>query len=78
VRQVIRAAGEIVLTAGAICLLFIGYLVWGTGVREASAQRQFSSDLAVLDPVPGTTGAHPCTAGYGTGCLVPPPPGRGR
>jgi sortase A len=45
VRQVIRAAGEIVLTAGAICLLFIGYLVWGTGVREASAQRQFTSEL---------------------------------
>ena len=44
-RQVIRAAGEIVLTAGAICLLFIGYLVWGTGVREASAQRQFTSEL---------------------------------
>ena len=44
-RQVIRAAGEIVLTAGAICLLFIGYLVWGTAMREASAQRQFTSEL---------------------------------
>jgi sortase A len=33
------------LTAGAICLLFIGYLMWGTGLREASAQRQFTNEL---------------------------------
>lgn len=33
------------LTAGAICLLFIGYLVWGTALREASAQRQLTSAL---------------------------------
>jgi sortase A len=45
VRQVIHAAGEIAMTAGAICLLFLGYLVWGTSLREASAQRQFSSEL---------------------------------
>jgi hypothetical protein len=37
VRQVIRAAGEILLTAGVIGLLFLGYLVWGTGLRAASA-----------------------------------------
>jgi sortase A len=29
VRQAIRAAGEVLLTAGLIGLLFIGYLVWG-------------------------------------------------
>jgi sortase A len=45
VRQVIHATGEIVLTAGAICLLFIGYLVWGTSLRAASAQRQLGSEL---------------------------------
>jgi len=44
-RQVIRAAGEILLTAGVIGLLFIGYLRWGTGLREASAQRALSSQL---------------------------------
>ena len=44
-RQVIRAAGEILLTAGVIGLLFIGYLVWGTGLRAASAQRALTSEL---------------------------------
>jgi len=45
VRQLIRAAGEITLTAGAICLLFIGYLVWGTALKAASAQRQLTHEL---------------------------------
>jgi len=40
VRQVIRAAGEILLTAGVVGLLFLGYLGWGTGLRAASAQRR--------------------------------------
>ncbi len=45
VRQVIRAAGEILLTAGVVGLLFLGYLVWGTGPRAESAQRSLSSEL---------------------------------
>src|SRR5581483_2156372 len=45
VRQVIRAAGEILLTAGLVGLLFLGYLVWGTGLRAASAQRALRSEL---------------------------------
>lgn len=45
VRQVIRAAGEILLTAGVIGLLFLGYLGWGTGLRAASAQRALGSEL---------------------------------
>src|SRR5919109_4717075 len=45
VRQVIRAAGEILLTVGVIGLLFLGYLVWGTGLRAASAQRALASEL---------------------------------
>ncbi|HET9969233.1 MAG TPA: sortase [Streptosporangiaceae bacterium] len=44
-RQVIRAAGEILLTAGVVGLLFLGYLVWGTGLRAASAQRALSGEL---------------------------------
>ena len=46
VRQAIRAAGEVLLTVGLVGLLFIGHLVWGTGLRAAPA------DTAVLDPVP--------------------------
>jgi sortase A len=45
VRQVIRAAGEMLLTVGAIGLLFIGYLVWGTALRAASAQRALTNEL---------------------------------
>src|SRR5690349_11521973 len=46
VRQVIRAAGEILLTAGVVGLLYLGYLVWGTGLRAASAQRALSGELS--------------------------------
>src|SRR5690242_8257023 len=52
VRQVIRAAGEILLTAGVVGLLFLGYLVWGTGLRAASVQRAFGPAVAV-HPDPG-------------------------
>src|SRR6266536_3178547 len=45
VRHVIRAAGEILLTVGVIGLLFLGYLVWGTGLRAASAQRALAGEL---------------------------------
>src|SRR5690242_8662572 len=45
VRQAIRAAGEILLTAGVVGLLFLGYLVWGTGLRAESAQRALSGEL---------------------------------
>ena len=33
------------LTVGAIGLLFIGYLVWGTALRAASAQRALTNEL---------------------------------
>src|ERR1700746_2768511 len=45
VRQAIRAAGEVLLTVGLVGLLFIGYLVWGTGLRAASPQRELSRPL---------------------------------
>jgi sortase A len=44
-RQALRVIGELLLTAGVVTLLFVGYLVWGSGMRAASAQRQFSSEL---------------------------------
>jgi sortase A len=44
VRQVIRAAGEILLTVGLVGLLFLGYLIWGTGLRAASAQRALAGE----------------------------------
>jgi sortase A len=44
-RQALRVTGEVLLTAGVVTLLFAGYLVWGSGVRAASAQRQFTNEL---------------------------------
>jgi sortase A len=44
-RQALRVTGELFLTAGVTSLLFVGYLVWGSGVRAADAQRQFSAEL---------------------------------
>ena len=44
-RQALRVTGELLLTAGAITLLFVGYLLWGSGMRTAAAQRQFSGEL---------------------------------
>jgi sortase A len=44
-RLVLRVTGEVMLTAGVIVLLFVAYLVWGSGVRAASAQRQFTNEL---------------------------------
>src|ERR1700678_1379249 len=44
-RQSLRATGEVLLTAGVITLLFVCYLVWGSGMRAASAQRAFASEL---------------------------------
>jgi sortase A len=44
-RQALRVTGELLLTVGAITLLFVGYLLWGSGMRTAAAQRQFTSEL---------------------------------
>jgi sortase A len=44
-RQTLRVTGEALVTAGAIVLLFAAYLVWGSGLRAASAQRQFTNEL---------------------------------
>ncbi len=44
-RQALRVTGEIALTAGAVTLLFVCYLIWGSGVRAAEAQRALSKEL---------------------------------
>ena len=45
VRHAIRAAGEVLLTVGLVGLLFIGYLIWGTGAPGRVRQRALSSEL---------------------------------
>lgn len=36
---------EVLLTVGLAGLLFIGYLIWGTGLRAASAQQALAGAL---------------------------------
>jgi sortase A len=56
VRHAIRAAGEVLLTVGLVGLLFIGYLIWGTGLRAASAQRALAGELNQQWQRPGGRG----------------------
>src|ERR1700735_3412515 len=37
--------GELLVTLGAVVLLFVAYLMWGTALRASSAQHQLSSEL---------------------------------
>ena len=44
-RTVIRGFGELLVTIGALVLLFVAYLVWGTALRASDAQHHLSSEL---------------------------------
>src|ERR1700690_421759 len=37
--------GELLVPLGAVVLLFVAYLMWGTALRASSAQHQLSSEL---------------------------------
>jgi sortase A len=45
VRNVLRVFGELCLTLGAVMLLFVGYLIWGTGIQASHAQHAFATEL---------------------------------
>jgi sortase A len=45
VPNALRAFGELSLTLGAIMLLFVGYLIWGTGIQASRAQHAFADEL---------------------------------
>jgi sortase A len=64
VRTVIRGFGEILLTIGAVVLLFVAYLIWGTALRASSAQHQLTNELnhgwsAASAPVGGAAALPP-------------------
>lgn len=44
-RSFLRSFGELCLTLGAVILLFVGYLIWGTGIQVSQAQHAFASEL---------------------------------
>jgi sortase A len=62
-RSIIRFCGELCLTAGVIGLLFVAYLVWGTGMRTAGIQRQFSAELNRQWHVSTASGLPGCDSG---------------
>jgi sortase A len=60
VARVLGAVGRTLITAGVLILLFVGYQLWGTGIREAQAQHRLEDDFAdvlheAADGVPSTT-----------------------
>lgn len=43
----IGGIGELLLTAGALVLLFVVYIIWGTGIQTAQAQDALEDELGV-------------------------------
>ena len=79
--RVIGAVGRTFLTAGVLILLFVGYQLWGTGVREAQAQNRLEDEFEQLvDDDPSSTTTAPATTVPGatvpptTAPVGPPPP----
>jgi sortase A len=64
-----RSLGEFCLTVGAILLLFIAYLTWGTAWQARSAQRAFAAQLTRQWAHPGSP-ASPSGASPGALHLV--------
>src|SRR5918996_2147054 len=60
---VLGAIGRTFITLGVLILLFVAYQLWGTGIREAQAQRaledEFEEQLAdaSLNPSPVSDGS---------------------
>jgi sortase A len=54
--RVIGGVGRTFITAGVLILLFVAYQLWGTGIRQAQAQRSLERDFeAVLEAAPPPT-----------------------
>ncbi|HET9289776.1 MAG TPA: class E sortase [Actinomycetes bacterium] len=75
--------GRVCITAGTLILLFVAYQLWGTGIREAQAQRGLEDDFEELVGGAGdetgttttTTGADPgATPPTSQAAPAPPPP----
>ena len=77
--KVLGVVGRVCITAGVLILLFVAYQLWGTGIREAQAQRaledEFEQSLEEADPTPGSTSTtEPGVAPPTTSDAGPPPP----
>jgi sortase A len=79
--KVLGAVGRACITGGVLILLFVVYQLWGTGIREAQAQKeledQFEESLDEAGRVPTTTTTVPrsttsSTSTSSTTTTVPP------
>ncbi|MBB5790016.1 class E sortase [Jiangella mangrovi] len=50
VATVAGGVGELMLTAGAVVLLFVVYTLWGTGIQTANAQDDLRDELGAVAP----------------------------
>jgi sortase A len=76
--RVLGAIGRTCITAGILILLFVAYQLWGTGIREAQAQRKLENefeqrlgDAGVVAPDESAQGPGPSPTTTTPG---PPPP----
>ena len=76
--RVLGAIGRVCITAGVLILLFVGYQLWGTGIREAQAQSSLESEfeqrIGGVDDDTTTTTVEAATPGESTTTEVGPPP----
>ncbi|MEZ5235043.1 MAG: class E sortase [Acidimicrobiales bacterium] len=72
--QVLGAIGRLLVAAGVVILLFAGYQLWGTGLSEAKAQDELSSDFADRLAAAAAGGATDTGDGTPTGSSTTAPP----
>ena len=70
--RVLGAIGRVCITVGVLILLFVAYQLWGTGLREAQAQRALESEFeegladSGLDAADGSTASGGSTTSDGS------------
>ena len=75
--KVLGTIGRVCITAGALILLFVGYQLWGTGIREAQAQDALESEFEERlggDADSGGTSTTVTSQGPTTTTQAAPPP----
>jgi sortase A len=75
--RVLGAIGRVCITVGVLILLFVAYQLWGTGIREAQAQRKLENEFEqrlgdASVPAPDESAQGPPTST--TTAPGPPPP----
>src|ERR1035438_1217404 len=74
------AVGRVVLVCGVLILLFIPYLLWGTGLQTARAQSQLRGEFRAAQQQAGARSTTTPTTGNSTGRaahvapVIPDPP----